>query len=276
MGPGLRRDDRIIHPASAAFTNPLALPKSIWPAYFALKHRDHLAHVLHAGGAGLGDRGRYRGLDVVLRHLLRQIGRDDRDLLALLGGEFGAAALVVEFDGFLALLDHLLEHAEQVGIGKRRLALPARGDVGVLDGRIDHPQRGELALVLGPHRVLDRIVDVVAQHRSHPFDIQSPDLGRSRRWNNLAAQPFGQRIRRRLRLFHLRQVTAIGSTTNFAPGMPLDHLHRERVRDGVVLVAGQNQRRALIHASVGRESGRPITAICWRMKASGPISSPMS
>src|SRR5712692_7953363 len=44
-------------------------------------------------------------------------------------------------------------------------AFPARGDVGVLDGRIDHAQRGKLALVLGPHRVLDRIVDIVAQHR---------------------------------------------------------------------------------------------------------------
>ena len=63
---------------------------------------------------------------------------------------------------------------------ERRLAFPARGDVGVLDGRIDHAQRGELALVLGPHRVLDRIVDVVAQHRSHLSNSRGPDLGRSR------------------------------------------------------------------------------------------------
>ena len=56
--------------------------------------------------------------------------RDDRDLLALLRGQFGTAALVVEFDRFLALLDHLLKHAEQVGIAQRRLALPARLDIG--------------------------------------------------------------------------------------------------------------------------------------------------
>jgi hypothetical protein len=147
MGPRVRGDDDrpgvVNYPVSAA---------------------DHLAHVLHAGGAGLGDRGRYRRLHLVLRHLLGQVGRDDRDLLALLRGEFGAAALVVEFDRFLALLDHFLKHAKQIGVRQRRLALAARGDVGVLDGRIDHAQRGELALVLGLHGLLDRVVDVVAQH----------------------------------------------------------------------------------------------------------------
>jgi hypothetical protein len=77
----------------------------------------------------------------------------------------GAAALVVELDGFLALFDHFLKHTEEICVGQGRFAFPARGDIGVLDGRIDHAQRGELALVLGPHRVLDGVVDVVAQHR---------------------------------------------------------------------------------------------------------------
>src|SRR5665213_2443388 len=57
--------------------------------------------------------------------------------------------------------------------------IAARGDVGVLDGRIDHAQGRELALVLGPHRVLDRVVDVVAQHLLVLF-AETPDLGRSR------------------------------------------------------------------------------------------------
>ena len=43
------------YPVSAAFTMPLALPKSIWPAYFAFSARYHLAHVLDPGRIGLGD-----------------------------------------------------------------------------------------------------------------------------------------------------------------------------------------------------------------------------
>src|SRR5215213_11842497 len=76
------------------------------PGIFCLEHRDHLAHVLHPGRAGLGDGRCYRSLHIGLRHLLRQVGLDDRDFLALLFGELGAAALVVELDRFLALLDH--------------------------------------------------------------------------------------------------------------------------------------------------------------------------
>src|SRR5664279_3547474 len=47
--------------------------------------------------------------------------------------------------------------------------IAARGDVRVLDGGVDHAQRGQLALVLGPHRILDRVVDIVAQHRPNPL-----------------------------------------------------------------------------------------------------------
>ena len=131
---------------------------------------DHLAHVLHAGGAGFGDGVRDRLLHLVVGHLLRQIRRDHRDLLALLRCKLGAAALFVELDRLLALLDHLLEDAEQIGVRQRRLAVAARLDVGVLDGRVDHAQRGQLALVLGLHGLLDRIVDVVAQHDRDPFN----------------------------------------------------------------------------------------------------------
>ena len=92
-----------------------------------------------------------------------------RDFLALLGCELGAAALVVELDRLLALLDHLLQHAEQIGVGQRRFALPACLDIGILDGRVDHAQRGELALRLGLHGLLDRVVDVVAQHGFVPL-----------------------------------------------------------------------------------------------------------
>src|SRR5215831_14664564 len=101
---------------------------------FRLQDADHLAHVLDAGRIGLGD-GRANGrLDLVLRHLLGQIGRNDRDLLAFLCRELRASALVVELDRLLALLDHLLQQRKQFSVGQGRLALPARLDIGVLDG----------------------------------------------------------------------------------------------------------------------------------------------
>ena len=77
---------------------------------------------------------------------------------------FRAAALVIELDRLLALLDHLLQHRKQRLIRQRRLALPARLDVGVLERRVDHTQRRDPALVLGLHRVFHGIIDVVAQH----------------------------------------------------------------------------------------------------------------
>ena len=90
-----------------------------------------------------------RGAGLVVGHLLRQIGRDDLDLLALLAGELGAAALVVELDQFLALLDHLLQQRRAASASvSGALALPARLDIGVLDGGIDQPQRRDAALVL--------------------------------------------------------------------------------------------------------------------------------
>ena len=58
----------------------------------------------------------WRGLDV--GHLLRQIGGDDLDLLALLRGEFGAAGLFVDVERFLALLDHLAHDVEDIGVAQ--------------------------------------------------------------------------------------------------------------------------------------------------------------
>src|ERR1700694_709481 len=106
---------------------------------FHLQDPDHLAHVLHSRSARLGDGGGDRRLYIGFRHLPGQVSRDDRDLVALLRGEFGATALFVQLDRLLALLDHFLEHAEQVGVTEGWFTFPARGAVGILDGRIDHP-----------------------------------------------------------------------------------------------------------------------------------------
>ena len=114
--------------------------------------------------AGLADHGGDRRLGLVLGHLLRQIGGDDRDFLALLGGEVGTAALLVKLDRFVALLDHLLQQSQQIVVAQRRLAQAARLDVGVLQRRVDEPQRGNATLVAALHRVLESRVDVVAEH----------------------------------------------------------------------------------------------------------------
>src|SRR6202022_4797969 len=74
---------------------------------------------------------------------------------------------------------------------------------------------------------------------------QGTDLGRPRPQNNSVPQPFDQRIRGRLRLLQLRQVTAMRNDRQFGAVNAVGHLLRKRIRDGVVLVAGQHQRRTL-------------------------------
>ena len=131
---------------------------------FRFQRGDHLAHVLHAGRTECGDLGSDGRLRFVLRHLLRQIGGDDGDLLALGGGEFGTAALLVQLHRLLTLLDHLLQQAEQIAIAERRLALAAGLDIGILDGRVDHAQGRELSLLFRLHGLLDGGIDALAQH----------------------------------------------------------------------------------------------------------------
>ena len=57
-------------------------------------------------------------------HLLRQVGGDDLDLLALLVGEVGAAGLLVDVERFLALLDHLAHDVENFGVAQRDRSAP--------------------------------------------------------------------------------------------------------------------------------------------------------
>src|SRR6266446_2172326 len=108
---------------------------------FALQRADHLAHVLHTGCADILHSLSDGGLDLVLRHLLRQIGRDDGNLVAFLFRQLGAAALLVKLDRFVALFDHLLQHAQHRVVAERALALSARFDIGILEGRVDESQR---------------------------------------------------------------------------------------------------------------------------------------
>ena len=93
---------------------------------------------------------------------LRQVRRNDFDLLALLRGEIGAAGLFVDLERFAALLDHLAHDVENFGVVKR----DALGGTGfALENLgIDEAQRRNTALVAGLHGVLEGIVDLVAQH----------------------------------------------------------------------------------------------------------------
>ena len=71
-------------------------------------------------------------------------------------GEFGAAGIGIDLLGFLALLDHLGEQLEQLGVGRLALAGGARGDVAILDGGADQPERRDAALVLRLGRMPSR------------------------------------------------------------------------------------------------------------------------
>ena len=86
----------------------------------------------------VGDRGLGRGGDLVIAHLARQKAFDDRDLVFLLLRQLGAVALPVERDRFAPLLDHALQHAQDLGIGDAgRIAGAARRDVAVFQAGED-------------------------------------------------------------------------------------------------------------------------------------------
>ena len=74
------------------------------------------------------------------------------------GGELGAAGLVVDAGQFLALLDHLLQQAEDVVVAGLALAGAARLDILVLERRLDEPHGGEPALFAGLQGVLHFLV----------------------------------------------------------------------------------------------------------------------
>src|SRR5438067_721369 len=77
-----------------------------------------------------------------------------------------------------------------------------------------------------------------------PFEYPTPDLGRSWPGNNRSSQPFDQSPGCRFGLLRLRQMSAIGEDDELRAGNALRHLLRKGVGNGVVLIAGQHQRRA--------------------------------
>src|SRR5580658_5237922 len=142
------------HPARLAEIHP--------PGESFLQRRHGAAHVLERCGFELLDqRGNRRGgFDV--RHALGQVDGDDGDLLALLGGELGAAGLLVNVERFLALLDHLAHDVEDLGVAE--LEPLGAGGLARKNRGIDHAERRDAARLARLHRLFYRVVDIVAQH----------------------------------------------------------------------------------------------------------------
>jgi len=105
-----------------------------------------------------------RGLRLRFRHLLRKVGTDDLDLAPLLVGKLLAAGFVVDLDRFLALLDQLLQEAEQILVRKRAFLGCFRLDIAFLMAALTRRRvetwRSSRAFIGG----LQGGVDLIAQH----------------------------------------------------------------------------------------------------------------
>ena len=129
---------RIIRTDQASFALTIAetLPMSARPASFGLS-RHHLAHVGGAGGAGLGDRLGDQRVDLGLAAAAaacRPRARRSRTAPCRRGP---ARAGLELRDRIAALLDHLLDHRDHVGVGE----LHALVDFALLDRREQQAER---------------------------------------------------------------------------------------------------------------------------------------
>ena len=100
---------------------------------------------------------------------------DDRDLLALLLGQFQPAALFVVVDAFLALLHHGLQHAHDLGLVDAVLhPLGAGGDIPVFQRSRNQPQGGGFPPFPCLHRFFKFGFDTVAQYGISHLSVSSP------------------------------------------------------------------------------------------------------
>ena len=100
-----------------------------------------------------------RLVDLCVAQLLRQVAGEDVDLGLLLVGEILPRGLLELGDRLAALLDHLLEHRQDVGVGE----LDALVDFALLDGRKDEADGRQARLILGAHRRLHVFRDLVLE-----------------------------------------------------------------------------------------------------------------
>src|SRR6188768_3640408 len=116
----------------------------------ALHHAHDLAHVLDGRGAGAGDGFGDEGIEIGIGKLRGQIRLQDRDFRSFFRDEVRTRAFLEGHDGFLALLDHLLEHGSDLRVVER----DALVDFTLLDGRLQKTNDRETILFAGSHRGL--------------------------------------------------------------------------------------------------------------------------
>ena len=132
-------------PAALAFTTPMTLPMSLMDAAPVLRD-------------GLGD----EGVELGIGELRGQVGLQHGDLGGFLRHEIGARAFLERDDGFLALLDHLLEHGSDLRVVER----DALVDFTLLDGGLQKTNDRETILFSGSHRGLHVFGDALFErHR---------------------------------------------------------------------------------------------------------------
>src|SRR5262245_36073988 len=104
-----------------------------------LQHAHDLAHVLHGRGAGRGDGVADERVELGAVELGGEVAGEQGDLGGFLRHEIGAVAGLELGDGFLALLDHLVDDREHLRI----VELNALVDLALLDARLEHANTGK-------------------------------------------------------------------------------------------------------------------------------------
>ncbi len=120
-------------PAAFAFTTPMTLPMSLMDAAPV----DAMASAINASSSASPE-------------LRGQVGLQDGDLGVLFRDEIRARAFLERDDGFLALLDHLLEHGSDLRVVEH----DALVDFALLDGGLQKTNDRETILFTGSHRGL--------------------------------------------------------------------------------------------------------------------------
>jgi hypothetical protein len=107
-----------------------------------------LAGVLLRRRAGRSDEPPDQRLERLVRHLLRQIGLEHRELALFLVGELLAPRLLVLLDRVLPLLDRAADHHRRLGVRQ----LVHLFDLLVLQRSLQHPQSRQLLRFFRLHR----------------------------------------------------------------------------------------------------------------------------
>ena len=131
-------------------------------------HHDfhHGPHLRFAGRAGCGDRVAHQRRQLFGRKRRRKISFQHGLLGFFFGGLLRASAFFESLHRILALLDALAHDADHLGLGQVPFAARAFFDDCVFEGRLQHAQGSELVRILGPHRVLQILINFCRQ--THP------------------------------------------------------------------------------------------------------------